>query len=280
MARTITEIQAAIIAAKEADTTLGGLTSTSRVAIWRLTTYVVAVAIHLLEKLHDGLRVDIGELIATKKPHTIKWYVMKAKQFQYGVGLSLPDDSDEYAVVPPVDESVLIIKQAAVVELTTYRILRVKVAKEDSSGDLTMLAPAEKTAFSEYMERIKDAGVRLDIVSEFADTLRLKLRIFYDPLVLTDSGARIDGTDMEPVKNALNAFLKDQPFNGLFVLNHMIAALTAVEGVIICRVDDAVGFDGSYPAPILHEYAPTAGYLRLDETYFDANIAYEAHGPI
>jgi hypothetical protein len=279
MARTITEIQTAIVTAKEGDSTLNGLTSDSRVAIWRLTTYIVAVAIHLLERLYDGLRVDIDSIIATKKPHTMKWYVAKAKQFQYGTGLSLPDESDEYETVPPLDPAVLIIKHAAVVELLAYRVIRVKVAKE-SAGDLTQLDATELSAFTNYMERIKDAGVRLDIVSGLPDTLRVKLHIFYDPLILANTGERLDGSDPEPVKKALVAFLKDQPFNGLFVLNNMISALTAVDGVVICRVDEAVGFDGSYPAPIIHEYAPVAGYLRIDDAYFDANIVYVEHAPI
>jgi len=245
MARTIAQIQQAIIDAKTADATLSGLTSSSNVAIWRLWTYIVALCQWTLENLFDLHKSEVGTIIATQKPHSLQWHVTMAKAFQFGV--SLPSDSDIYAIVPPVDPTVLIVQNAAAVELTN--LVRIKVAKL-LSGVLAPLSGGELTAFTTYMGRIKDAGVRLQCTSGAADNLQLSLKVFYDPLVLDSTGARLDGTSATPVKNAINAFLDNLPFNGLFVLNNLIAALQAIDGVRIGDVELAQANYGATPCRI------------------------------
>lgn len=275
MARTITQIQQSIKDAKAADTTLSGLTSTSSAAIWLLWTYIVAVCQWTLENLFDAHKSEVSSIIATQKPHTLQWYVVMAKLFQYGV--TLPPDTDIYPA-PSTDPTVVIVQYAAAVELTS--LIRIKVAKL-SSGILTPLTGGELTAFSAYMNRIKDAGVRLQLTSGSPDTLQLAVNIFYDPLVLDSTGARLDGTSTTPVKDAVNNFLDNLPFNGLFVLNFLIEALQAIEGVRIGQVASAQAHYGSTAyVPVTVEYIPDAGYMVLDETYFDANVTYTAHGPV
>lgn len=275
MARTIAEIQSSIIAAKTADVTLSGLTSTSQTAIWLLWTWVVATTQWTLEQLFDAHKNEVNGVISLQKPHTLQWYVTKAKEFQKG--FTLPADTDVYEIVPPIDPAVLIVAYAAAVELTG--LVRIKAAKADS-GSLAKLG-ADLSAFEAYMSRIKDAGVRLQITSDDPDTLQLALNIYYDPLILDNTGARLDGTSATPVKDAVKYFLENLPFNGLFVLNYLISALQSVEGVRIGSIVSAQAQYGLLPyTSIPVEYVPDAGYMVLDETFFDANITYTAHRPI
>lgn len=276
MARTIEEIQQAIINTKEADPVLSGLTSTSNVSVWRLWTYVVAVCQWVLENLFDAHREEVSGMLATQKPHTLQWYVTKAKQFQYGVALET--GSDSYPA-PTTDPSVGIIQYAAAVELTN--LVRLKVATIGTGGVLSAISAPQLTAFEAYMRVIKDAGVRIQVTSGAADILQLALNIFYDPLVLDNTGARLDGTSYTPVKDAVNALLSSLPFNGLFVINNLIAALQAIDGVLIGYVTSAAATYASLPlTAIAVEYTPDAGYMVLDDTFFDANIIYTAHAPI
>lgn len=276
MARTIAQIQESIKNAKAAEPALAGLTSSSKVAIWLLWTYITAVCQWTLENLFDAHKTEVTDIIASQRPHTLPWYVMMARRFQYGV--TLPAESDVYTDDPPEDPEVLIVKYAAAAELTN--LLRIKVAKLTGSA-LAPLSGPELTAFSAYMNRIKDAGVRLQLTSGPADNLQLALNIFYDPLVLDIAGARLDGTSDTPVLDAVNAFLQDLPFNGLFVLNFLIQALQQVPGVRIGQVALAQANYGSTAyVPILVEYVPDAGYMTLDESYFTAHITYTAHGPV
>ncbi|NDD53195.1 nucleotidyltransferase [bacterium] len=271
MARTIAVINESLVAAKEADSRLAGLDSTSATAIWRLWLYIVAVGIWTLEKLFDSHKAEVAALIAAQRVHTMKWYVLKAKAFQYGYALL--EDSDVYAVV---DAAAQIVTEAAAEEISG--VLRIKVAKT-VSGVLAPLSSGERDALALYMSRVKDAGVHLNVTTQDGDDLHLALEIYYDALVLNASGERLDGTATTPVKDAVKAFLADLPFNGVFVLNRLVDAVQAVDGVTICRVtlaESQPAGGGGYSAFTV-QAAPDAGYLVLDESYFDSNVGYIAY---
>ncbi|MCF8448959.1 MAG: hypothetical protein K9G49_03715 [Taibaiella sp.] len=270
MARTIAVIQQQIIETKNADPTLSSYEwSDSKVAIWRLWTYVIAFCIWTLENLFDYHKIEVSDIISTQKPHTLQWYVHKAKLFQYGD--SLPANSDIYATTS-TDPAIVIVKYAAAVELAN--MVRIKVAKENA-GTLESLSIAELAAFTGYMSRIKDAGVRLQLTSGDPDNLQLALSVYYDPLVLSSTGSRIDGASFTPVMDAINSFLADLPFNGVFVLNELIVALQAIDGVKIGYILSAQANYAATPyLPITIKYTPDAGYMALDETYFNANVTY------
>ena len=87
-------------------------------------------------------------------------------------------DTDYYQVT---DEEAQIIQQAAVTEVNGT--LFIKVAKLNN-GMLDKLEPEELTQFTQYMELIKDAGVKLIIISNDGDSMRLTINIWYNPLVL------------------------------------------------------------------------------------------------
>jgi hypothetical protein len=283
MARTIAQIQQSVTDAKNGINPnlplsginpLSSLTSTSNAAIWLLWTYVVAVCHWTLENLFDYHKAEVASILANQKPHALRWYVTKARAFQYGY--TLPPDSDTYAT-PVTTPSVAIIHYAAAVEMTN--LLRIKVAKWSGSA-LTPLTTGELTAFTAYMNLIKDAGVRLQITSGNPDTLRLVLNIYYNPLVLDGTGARQDGTAATPVQDAINNFLANLPFNGLFVVNNLIAALQQTDGVVIGAVLSVAATYGALPyTAVPVSYTPDAGYMVLDPVS-GLTVTYIAHNPI
>lgn len=271
MARTIEEIQQSIIDAKNADPVLNALTNMSATARWRLMAFLFGDAGNTIEGLFDGHKMEISTIIGNLKPHSPQWYASMAKLFQYGD--DLPDGSDAYAVIDP---SVQIVTYAAAIELSN--LLRIKVAKAAGTA-LAPLSGAELTAFTAYMGRIKDAGVRLNCTSAAGDTLRCSFDIFYDPLVLDNTGKRLDGTNDTPVLSAANAFLSSLPFNGVFVLNRLIDAIQAVDGVTIGQ---PISCQANYAATpfidVVNIYVPDAGYLVLDAAFFNLNTIYTAYG--
>jgi len=265
MARTIAEIQQAMIDAIQADPVLAPVsTSTSLTAIWRLWTRIVATAQYTVEVLFDTFKAEVNELLAVLKPHSLRWYANKAKQFQYGFNLALDSDTyDNTGFTQDQIDASMIVKYSAVTEAEGR--LRIKVATENT--DLAPLSSPQKDAFAEYMSRIKDAGVRINIESQVADKLKLGLKIYYDPLILDSAGSRIDGTESEPVQKAVNSFLKNQPFNGVFVLAYLVDALQKVEGVVIPHVESCLTQYGAFPFVTVNvQYLPDAGYMRFENT--------------
>lgn len=279
MARTIAQIQQQIIDAKEEEADLSGLNSTSKVAVWRLWTYVVAVCIWTLENFFDVHKAEVNATIAKQKPHTLQWYVEMAKKFEYGH--ELPDDSDVYI---PVDESsiVRIVTHASATE--EPNMVRMKVAKGPAGAlgplDNTLISP-QLRAFKEYMHRIKDAGVRLDISSREADGLKLNLTVYYDPLVLNGVGQRLDNPSVKPLVLAIDDYLKNLPFNGLFIVNRLIDAMENADGVRIAMVDGLVISTADEPAgtgvDTSIKYTPLSGYMNfLESTSTITYIPFES----
>lgn len=264
MARTISEIQQTMLDEIAGDATLSTVaTSTSKVAIYRLFTRIVATCAWTLEVLYDTLKVELNDLLAALKPHSLRWYANKAKDFQYG--FTLPIDTDKYdntGVSEDDIEAAQIVRYSAVTEGEDGK-LRIKVAKE--GADLEPLSAPELASFTEYIARIKDAGVRVLITSNTPDKLKLTLQIYYDPLILNSSGQRIDGADLEPVQNAVKNYLKNLPFNGVFVLAYLVDALQQVEGVVIPHVVTCATSYAAVPFTTVNvQYLPDAGYLRFE----------------
>lgn len=274
MARTITEIQEDIIGRVNTAATLSGLTSTSKTAIWRMWTYVVAVTVWAVENLFDQHKAEVTSLIDERSPHHLRWYANKAKDFQYGA--ELVQDEDYYDTTGLTEEQInarKIVTFCAVVEQT--RGLKMKVAKM-STGDLAPLTPTELDAFGEYMQRIKDAGVNpLIVESREADSLKLSLKIYYNPLVLDKDGIRLDGTDSEPVLTCIKTYLRNLPFNGVFVLSYLVDALQKVDGVVIPHIVQAQASYSNVPFTAFDvKYSPDAGYLRIKTPKDDLHVEY------
>jgi hypothetical protein len=284
MARSVKEIQDGMIASIQADANLNTiLTNTSKTARWRLFTYIFAVCANIVELLFDQFKKDVNSTIALLKPHSKKWYAEKAKLFLYGYPLVNDADYYDTSLLTETEiETASIITQVAVDD--NNRGLLMKVATADGE-DLRALTGLELAGFVAYMDIVKDAGVKLFISSKNGDLLKLVLRIYYNPLVLNSLGERIDGSDATPVQKAIKNYLQNLPFNGVFVLAHLVDTLQAVEGVEIPVIDSA------NVAPYLSEillapyqtvdvkYIPAAGYLRL-ATVDGLTVTYIAQTPL
>jgi len=258
-----------ILQAKAQEPALSELNSTSKVAIWRLWVYIIAVAIWSLEKLFDQHRADIDKRLAELKPHTARWYRSKALAFQYGFDL-LPD-SDKFNNQGHTEEAIeasKIVKYSAVIESKNEGRLIVKIAGEQ--GDtLQPITDAQKQAFEAYLQEIKDAGVRLSVVNYQPDVLHLQMKIIYDPLVLDSNGQSIIHAT-KPVEETIKSYLKRLPFNGELVLAHLIDALQQAEGVkiphLVLAQSKNITSSGDYGAFETIEISkiPTAGYFTID----------------
>lgn len=283
MARTITEIKDQMTAAFIENGSIQSVYSLdpaksfddqfSKVSIESILFFVVASAIWVLEKLFDTHKSEVTNIINRMKPHSSKWYAEKAKAFQYGFDL-LPD-SDEFDNTEKTPEQIAaskIVTYSAVVERPKQ--LLVKAAKV-VNDDLAALAPAELQAFTEYIARIKDAGVHITTLSGEPEQLKLVMTIYYNPLVLKSDGSRVDGSDANPVPDAVRDYLRNIVFDGTMVLADLVDRLQQVEGVMIPHVNSAAYKYGNLnwiTFDVMHR--PESGYIRIANA--DLSITYTA----
>lgn len=278
MARTITQIHDELIAAKNAQTQLAALTSTSATALWRLWLYVVAVGMYTHEVLFDAHKAEVLDIISRLKPHSLKWYATKAVAYMHGY--DLVSDADFYDTTGLTEQEIsdaMIVDYAAVVEVDNG--LRVKVAT-DNGTDLVPLSAEQFDGFVEYMSRVKDAGVKLLITTQVADELKLNIELYYNPLIMDSTGARLDGGGATTVQDAIKNYLKRLPFNGVFVLAYLVDELQQVEGVVIPHIVQAQARYGSLAfGAFAVQYQPDSGYLRF-ATDTDLTITWIAKTPV
>ncbi|MDY0104388.1 MAG: hypothetical protein RBS07_15740 [Lentimicrobium sp.] len=263
MARTTQEILTVMVDKKNSYPELVTMNSSSKTAIWRLIFYIVAFAHNLLEQIFDLHKIEINSIIASDKVHTPGWYKTKALEFQYGY--TLPDGSDVYdnsGVSETLIEQSKIIAFAAVTPKRSG--IKVKVAKSISE-ELAQLSETELEAFTTFMRKVADAGIEVECVSLAAELLKLQLTIYYDALVLTSDGQRIDGTNATPVYDAIKKYIENTEFDGTIMLHKIIDSLQSVEGIIIPEIDHAFYKYGDLDYIEFESYhRPDSGYMKLD----------------
>lgn len=270
MARSIEQIKTSIAEAFMQDTNLAikygfevgaDFNQTfSKVSIENLMLYIVAASTWTLEKLFDTHTAEVTEFIATTKPHSLRWYVEKAKAFLYGVPLI--DGTDQHNTTGMTDEQ---INQAKIVTFAACTeanaTLYLKVAKAGPAP----LTTDEKAAFVAYLHEIKDAGVRIDVISEQGDYLKLHMVIYYDPLLINANGES-KGTGNKVVEDAIKNYIKNIPFNGEFRKNELEDAIQAVDGVVMVEFERAehseTGEDDTFEEVIPY-CKPTSGYFKF-----------------
>ena len=138
MARTINEIQAGIVSELEAGTEVK--LSTSKVAEWRLWTWVVATAIHTFEVILDLFRKEVQEKTDKITPGTVRWYGEQCLRFQNGHKL-LFDKKTAALYYAEDDPAARIVKVVAIKESPKH--LTIKVAKTVDAGNVVPLSPDE-----------------------------------------------------------------------------------------------------------------------------------------
>jgi hypothetical protein len=269
MARTIAQIQAQIIATKNAQPELAGLTSTSKRAIWNLWTFVVAACIAIFEQLLDSFLTEVETQVAQSAGASVLWLQAKMFQFQYDATtpqvIQLINTVPQY---PVVDANKRIITACSVTSSLSNQV-SIKVAK---SNPFVALASAELTAAQSYINTIGAAGITYNVISLNADKLYVQAQIYYQGQYST--------VIQQNVIDAINSFLQNLSivnFNGSMKISDLEGAIRNVAGVndvVLNNVrgrDDASSFSNGIDlvlnnTVISRQWNTIAGYIVQETT--------------
>ena len=272
MARTVAEIKKTMTDAFMADATIRekyglkeGSTwngSFSSVSLENIIFFIVAACCHVLESIFELYIKDVDEKISMAVVASVPWYYKMAKAFQYGDQLVLNETTQQYGYAI-IDESKQVVKYAAVRDRgTSVQIL----VSGDKNGMPVALSNDVLTVFKQYMNRVKVAGVILNIMSNPSDHLLLKASVTIDPLVLNDDGGSLrDGS--KPVEEAIAKHLKSILYGGTFNKTKLVDAIQSVDGVQDvelqeCRYKSDV--DASYTLLSGNNYTGNSGSYIAD----------------
>jgi hypothetical protein len=293
MARTIAEIKAAMVTAKEAESGLAGLTSTSQTAIWDLLFFICAVAIKVIEDLFVVQTENIEERRLEIPVGVLKWYAAESLLYQFGDALVwtdtfVDDDGDTQVLIGniltynPVDSDNRIVDLSAADIING--IIVIKVAKITASVAGPLSAP-ELAGFTTYWTEKRFAGDSISIISNDPDLLKCEYTIEYDPQLLAADGSLLSTPATFPVEDAVDAFLQTfqaDDFAGDMVVMKLTDAIQAATGVKNAVATNIEGKPdgGSYLdvlATTLQTYTANAGYMLIDPAFpLSGTLTYTA----
>ncbi len=277
MARQITEIYNEMVLEKQSQiqlnalqpaidnsqTLLNDLTSTSKVAVWRLIFFVVAVGIWSLEKIFDQHVAWIEQRAKEIQVGGLEWYRTQVLNFQYGDALEWINDKYQYAIINPANK---IVKLCAVNEFNNKVLI--KCAKLDGSSLAEELSEDEILSLGNYLKQVKFAGVQILIISRPADLLKISFRVYYNPLVMNSSGELILTPGTKPVEDTINLYLKNLPFNGVMSITELTDLIQNTKGVVNPVYISSEAKYGLLPySPIQDYYNANAGHMKIDPLF-------------
>lgn len=239
----------------------------STVSLENIIFFIVATAMWINAQLFDQHKVDVLAILRDNKAHTPNWYATRSKEFQFGYELIEGTDQYDNSVLTAEQiQAAQVVKFAAAVEADDQSVLFVKVATYNNDVKQP-LNSAQLVAFTAYLGRIKDAGVRITIINSPADDLRLEMDIYYNPLILDNEGKRLDGTSDTPVQDAIRDYISNLSFNGLYINQSLVDKLQGVEGVEIAELQQASARYGAQVnyIPINARSRPYAGYYQITD---------------
>ena len=266
--RTIAQIQAQILAYKNAQSALSTLTSTSKTAYWNLWIFIQAVAINLLEQIMSIFMSDIEAVIAEQVPGTAPWIKQQVLNFQYGDVVQI--NADFTIGYPAADTKALIVSQCSVATLTNG-FINIKVATgtppvplDGSPGN----SGPQVSALSSYLTTILPAGATFSITNQASDTLQVNAVIYYN--------AQYNTSIQENVIAALNTYSTSLPFNGIVKVTDIERTVLAVSGVTDVVISQITCVGGGTTVNLVlgstvlsREYQTVSGYLTNASSPYD-----------
>lgn len=295
MARTIEEIYNAIVLEKQTFAELNNLmpqynlappvpgnpfadvlnevASVSKVAIWKLWIYIIAIAIYTHEVLWDKFKEETEEIARQSIAGNLAWYVAQVKLWQFGSALLWNHSTYRYYYLDaslPSGMAKRIAKKVSCAEVNNALVngVLIKVARENA-GVLSPLTSAQLTSLTTYVNRVKFAGVQTSVISLPPDKVKLNMKVYYDgTLDLTQFK-----TDLE---NGIDTYLRNIEFDGVLYINELVDAIQAISGTkepwvfinsCLCAPDAQPQF-----TTVMEKYEPTSGYFKLVPVGTNPNI--------
>lgn len=232
MSRTLTEIYNEAVETRNKYLELTELTNDSKMSIINVFTWVTAAAIYSFETLLDVFTTDIAKTFTQRINGTSAYYANAMLKWQYGDDLIINDEGTAFHYATE-DTTKRLITHVSYQEYYNEEfkdnILILKVASGEGRS-LSQLSDEELIAARAYLNQIKFAGVKCNVVSRRGDVLVPRLTVYYD-------GAITKEELYDNIDTALIDFIVNMKFDSLVYSQKIIDAIQKVEHVTDVHID-------------------------------------------
>lgn len=232
MSRTLTEIYNEAVETRNKYLELTELTNDSKMSIINTFTWVVAASIYSFETLLDIFMTDIANVFNSRINGTPAYYANAMLKWQYGDDLVVNEEGTAFHYATE-DTSKRIITHVSYQEYYSEEfrdnVLVLKVATGEGDS-LTRLSDEELIAARAYLNQIKFAGVKCNVVSRMGDVLVPRVTVYYD-------GAISKEELYDNIDNALTQFIVNMDFDSVIYAQKVIDAIQKAEHVTDVFID-------------------------------------------
>ncbi len=220
MARKINDIYSEIVTERNKRLELSEFASDSKLSIMNGIAWCVAAAIFSFESLLDLFMVDISKVIENRVNGTPIYYINAVKRYQKGDELQVREDGLAFGYAES-DTTKQIVTQASYIESTSDinidNKLILKVATGES-GKLSAIDSEELVLIQSYINKIKFAGTRIEVISREGDVLIPRLSVYYD-------GAVLESEIYSLIEEQLNLYMQSITFDSTIYLSDIITTI-------------------------------------------------------
>ncbi len=248
---------------------LAGLNNASLQSIYKQIAGSVAYCIYVFELLFKRQTEDINKVIDTSYVGTRPFIARKCYAYQHGMLLEETFFNSGIYVYPTIDTELQIIKRVGINSDSGQ--VNILVAKE-VGGEIVVLTEPERLGLVDYLKKFKIDGIAYLVKSIDADKLTLTMIVYYSAsadLLLVKA----------QVEAAIENYIANIDFNGIFYTNKLIDAIQAVKGVsgAQAKVQSIVSVAGAIVTNVDQEHRAVAGYFAIDSgNPLDTTITYQA----
>lgn len=214
--------------------------------------------------------MDISTTINNRINGTPVYYANALLQYQKGDTLTVREDGLAFGYAS-IDETKRIMTQVSYTEssdnvnLDNKLILKVATG---AKGNLSAVSPEDLVMVNAYINQIKFAGTRIEVVSLGGDILIPRVSVYYD-------GAVPEAEIYDGIEEKLNGYMMNIDFDAAVHVSRVMEAVRSVEHVTDVHIDTSAvpeqgvflacyNIDGQLsPAQKINRMTHTAsGYLR------------------
>lgn len=185
MSRTLTEIYNEAVDTRNKYLELTELTNDSKMSIINAFTWVTSAAIYSFETLLDVFMTDISTVFNSRINGTPAYYANAMLKWQFGDELVINDEGTSFSYAQE-DTTKRVISHVSYQEVYSeeYKddVLILKVATGEADS-LSRLTDEELISARAYLNQIKFAGVKCNVISRKGDVLVPRVTVYYDGAV-------------------------------------------------------------------------------------------------
>lgn len=232
MSRTLTEIYNEAVETRNKYLELTELTNDSKMSIINAFTWVTAAAIYSFETLLDVFTTDIAKTFTQRINGTSAYYANAMLKWQYGDDLIINDEGTAFHYATE-DTTKRLITHVSYQEYYNEEFkdnILILIVASGEGRSLSQLSDEELIAARAYLNQIKFAGVKCNVVSRRGDVLVPRLTVYYD-------GAITKEELYDNIDTALIDFIVNMKFDSLVYSQKIIDAIQKVEHVTDVHID-------------------------------------------